>query len=216
MTQRELTANDYRLAFIALAIPFYVNDFGFIYFNGTYGVYLVDYSTRIMVVTACLAWPLASSILKQDKTQTWSFGAAIASIILLPLIGRLAHYGLEAPFVSYTEIHGLFRFHILQDPALYWLDLTVGLFAVALSEELVFRKLARQWLESTGRSTLQIIVISAALFSLMHWGSGPGRLIYTFVGGLFYMAVYLKIGKLWPLIVAHFIEDFLAFSPVEL
>ena len=97
---------------------------------------------------------------------------------------------------------------------LYWLDLTLGLFLVALSEELVFRKLALSWLLKTRRPISQIVVISACFFSLMHWGSGPGRVLVTFVIGSIYMMTYLKLRKLWPLVLAHWIEDFIGFGPI--
>ena len=54
------------------------------------------------------------------------------------------------------------------------------------------------------------------VFALMHWGSGPGRLIYTFVSGALYMVVYLHLDLLWPLVAAHWIQNFLAFGPWDL
>lgn len=44
---RTLLPFDKGMAFLVLAAPFYFNDFGFVIWNGTYSVYLVDYATRI-------------------------------------------------------------------------------------------------------------------------------------------------------------------------
>ena len=203
-------------AFLLLAAPFYLNDIPFILLNGTYGVYLVDYGTRILVLAGCFLWPVSRAIATERSFPQWGTASAILVAAVLPVIRRLAYHLLEVPFVSLTGIGGLFEFPFLSDPTLYWIDLTAGLFGVALSEELVFRKLAMRWLETAGRAPIQIIVISALLFSLMHWGSGPGRLLYTFVSGLIYMAAYLRLRRLWPLVVAHWVEDFMALGPLDL
>jgi len=203
------------LAFAVLAAAFYLNDFAFIAFNGTYGVYLTDYASRLLVLAVCFAWPVTRAIAGMKFSPRPAIALAIACAALLPVAGRLVFHLIEVPFIKLTGLKGLFVFHHLADPVAYWFDLTVGLFLVALSEELVFRKVARHWLERAGRTPLQIVVISSLLFSLMHWGSGPGRLIYTFVAGAIYMTAYLKIGRLWPLVIAHWIEDFAALGPFD-
>jgi membrane protease YdiL (CAAX protease family) len=63
---------------------------------------------------------------------------------------------------------------------------------------------------------VEIVVISAVFFSLMHWGSGPGRLIHTFVVGLIYMTAYLRIRRLWPMVIVHWLQNFAAFGPFDL
>lgn len=201
--------------YLLLAVPFYLNDIAFIVLNSTYTLYLVDYGTRFLVLTLCFLWPTSRAIATEKLSQQWGFALAVLCTAVLPISGRLAYRLLEIPFVNLTGIGGLFQFHFLSDPTLYWLDLTIGLFAVALSEELVFRKFALRWLEEAGRTPIQIVVLSALLFSLIHWGSGPGRLLYTFAGGLIYMAVYLRLRRLWPLVLAHWIEDFMAYGPLD-
>ena len=203
-------------AFPILAAPFYVNDFAFIVLNGTYGVYLLDYGTRALVLAACFLWPISRAIATERLASQWGLVLAVLCATILPVLGRLNFHLLEVPFVNLTGVGGLFEFPFISDPRLYWFDLTVGLFAVALSEELVFRKLVLRWLEEAGRTPIQILVISALLFSLMHWGSGPGRLLHTFVFGLIYMAAYLRLRRLWPLVLAQWIVNFMAFGPLDL
>ncbi|MDD9903825.1 MAG: CPBP family intramembrane metalloprotease [Rhodospirillaceae bacterium] len=209
-------ARQYGLAFCVLALPFFLNDLAFIAVDGGYGVYLVDYGTRALVLAICLFWPLSRSIAGAAKEPVSDLWLAVQCIVFVPILGRLSYHFLEKTFVAFTGVSGLFGFPAIPDQTLYWLDLSVGLFAVALTEELVFRKFAARWLQAAGRSTIQIVLISAVLFALMHWGSGPGRLIYTFVGGVIYMTVYLKLGRLWPLVLAHWAENFLSFGPWDL
>lgn len=203
-------------AFLILATPFFLNDVAFIILNGTYGVYLADYGTRAAVVALCFLWPTSRAIATQRLCAHWGTGLAVLCAVVLPVFGRLTYHLLEVPFVNLTGVGGLFAFPFISDPRFYWFDLTVGLLAVALSEELVFRKLAMRWLEQAGRTQTQILVISALLFSLIHWGSGLGRLLSTFVFGLIYMAAYLRLRRLWPLVLAHWFVDFAAFGPIDL
>lgn len=202
--------------FLIFAAPFYLNDVAFIALNGTYGVYLVDYGTRALVLAVCFLWPISRAIATERLIPQWGTAMAVLCAAVLPVTGRLTYHLLEVPFVNLTGVGGLFEFPFISDPRLYWFDLTFGLFAVALSEELVLRKFAMRWLEEAGRTPIQIIGISALLFSLIHWSSGPGQMLHNFVGGLIYMAVYLRLRRLWPLVLAHWIQGFVAFGPVDL
>lgn len=207
-----LEVRHYALAFFLLALPFFLNDFAFIALNGTDAIYLADYATRLLVVLICFLWPVSRAIAWESDQTSYRWYLALLVAIILPIVGRSLHMFLEVPFKDNTGLGGLFAFHRISDTGFYLFDLTIGLFAVALTEELVFRKFALKWLESIGLGGLQIILLSALFFSLMHWGSGPGRLIYTFAGGMVYMMAYMRLRRLWPLVLAHFLEDVLAFS----
>jgi len=200
------------VAFLVLAAPFYLNDFGFIAADGGYGVYLVDYATRALVLAVLFLWALPRDIVlaRPDTPAPW--WVALVSVGLIAAASRLCHYLIEEPVAAATGMGGLFRFPAIDDPTLMWLDLTVGLLAVALSEELVFRKLALCWLKDAGRTPLQIMVISALAFSLMHWGSGVPRLLANFATGVVFMAAYLRLRSLWPLVAAHWLSNFIAFG----
>ena len=200
---------------LLLVAPFYLNDFAFILLNGTYGVYLADYSTRILVLFLCFLIPLSRKIITAESTYIWRPDLALSFVILLPILGRLIHHLLEIPVIKITDNTGLFQFIIISDPFLYWLDLTFGLLLVAISEELVFRKFMLKFLEFLKLSYWKILFFSAMIFSLMHWSNGPGRILYCFVGGLIYMAAYYKIKRVWPLVLAHWIEDFIAFGGLD-
>jgi len=204
------------LVFLVLALPFYLNDFAFILLNGTEGVYLADYLTRCLVLAIIFFWAPARAIATENLRTGRPVALFVLAAALLPLFGRFIYNFVEAPFVAATGLEGLFEFGALQSPLFYWLDLTVGLLLVAITEELVFRKFALKWLEARNVRPLLIVLISALVFALMHWGSGPGRLLYTLISGAAYMAVYLRIRTLWPLIAAHWVEDFFAFGPFDL
>jgi hypothetical protein len=54
-------------------------------------------------------------------------------------------------------------------------------------------------------------LVSSALFGLAHWSFGPGLVTQTAVIGALFglMAQYGR--SLWPVILAHFIVDFVEF-----
>ena len=209
-----LTIQKRQLAFLILTIPFFINEIGYIAYNGTYGVYVVDYVTNAFVIFICFAWPVSRKIIQEKSPTHARFHYLLLTVFFLPIVGRILYNFIELPFVRITGCYGLFQFGQIDNWQLYWLDLTLGMFLVAISQELVFRKLALSWLLKTGKTTFQIVVISACFFSLMHWGSGVGRILYTFGLGVAYMLVYLKLRRLWPLVLAHWIENFIAFGPL--
>lgn len=207
-----LTERDRLFAFLVLASPFYLNDFGFILLNGTYGVYLLDYLTRALVLTACFSWGVSRSIAYEQSTQPFQLEYVVIAILGLPIIDLIIRIWLENFGVIQGVAPGLFQYDEIENTILRTLDISIGLFVVALSEELVFRKFALSWLRSYGRSATEIIVTSACFFALAHWGRGLVGVVLTFFFGLLYMVAYLKMGRLWPLVLAHWIQDFIVFS----
>lgn len=90
-----------------------------------------------------------------------------------------------------------------------------GLATVAFGEEGVFRGVVLRVLLSRGLRTA--LLASAALFGLMHVmnlaiGSDPitvtAQVIMTFGIGIGFGAVALASGTIWPLLVIHFLMDF--------
>ncbi|MEX3012072.1 CPBP family intramembrane glutamic endopeptidase [Hoeflea sp. TYP-13] len=141
------------------------------------------------------------------------FGWLIPATVLLAVLGATINDLVEALISGFTHLGKLYAFSHIDNDKLYLLDLTAGPFMVAFSEELVFRKMASSWLREAGYSTLQIVLISAWFFSIAHWGRGFGTMLSALLMGCLFMVVYLKIGRLWPPVAAHWIIDFQAFGP---
>ena len=54
------------------------------------------------------------------------------------------------------------------------------------------------------------VAVSAATFGICHAYQGlPGFIVIT-IYGLMFSALYLWTGRLWPCIIAHFFQDFMA------
>ena len=65
-------------------------------------------------------------------------------------------------------------------------------------------------------AVIVICVVAGLVFGLMHWGRGIGTIVSTTVVGMIYMAAYAKIGRLWPLIIAHYLHNLTIFGPFDL
>lgn len=109
------------------------------------------------------------------------------------------------------------------------LSLSLALTAImaGVAEEVCFREvgisyMARQWRDEN--KIIPMALISAVAFSLIHlttFGSFDHagdlllQVLMTVLLGIFFSAVYLRTGNIWPLIIAHSLHDLLAFSADE-
>ncbi len=80
----------------------------------------------------------------------------------------------------------------------------------SLFEEITFRSLpliVQRW---RPHATILIAITAAAstaLFALSHSDFGTGKVVSSFIGGMFYVALALYTRSLWPSIMAHGIYD---------
>lgn len=93
------------------------------------------------------------------------------------------------------------------------LDLFVGLALVAASEEILFRRCARTLIQRYITDNASMVVIaSATLFALAHWWTGIPNIAAAALFGAIAMLAYMRIGALWPMIVAHYFCDLISFG----
>lgn len=90
-------------------------------------------------------------------------------------------------------------------------DLTIGLALVAVSEELLFRKLARAMLAPVLGERLALILVSGVLFGALHWSSGAGSVIGAMLFGFVLMYLYLDFDDIALPIAAHYLVDLALF-----
>lgn len=175
-------------------------------------VYLADYAQRIVILTLGLAslrdgftppWPRAPE-------RVWTFAALGALAIMVAdmytqsLPWRGAFDDFLFPGASFPEPPG---------PAWAWLDLTFGLALVALSEELVFRKLWADWRDSRpGHAEWKLYAGSTLAFACLHLPQGLADTAVAALWGLLLMAVYRKGGSLPLVVLIHFLADLWYFA----
>lgn len=174
----------------------------------------------------------------------WDYGARVVMLAGVALAYRARLVGPTGPRASWRKTFGLFvlaliaermlsawlapvlmaqlghlRFSTHPTPSersLYFFDLLVGIWLVAVSEELVFRRLLFALLERVGlgRAGLfraAIVPVSAVVFGLMHLPMGADVAVHATLFGLIVGTLFAATRRLWPCIVAHYIEDAVGF-----
>lgn len=204
-----ISLRDRRLVFVALALPFVLNDLIFVRLEVTTAIYPIDYAVRISVLTACLLWPLSRQLAYETPLPSAPVSRGLLAFVALPVLCWLIFRFFISPLAVILDTTRLFRFPEIENPYLLAFDLSFGLLLVALSEELIFRKLCYNWLSKTGLSQARIVLWSAAFFSVTHWGGGFTPLANTFVMGALYMMAYIRLGRIWPLVLAHWAHNFI-------
>ena len=98
----------------------------------------------------------------------------------------------------------------------FFVEALVTAIAPALFEEVLFRGIFLNNLKKKGHGDLACVLISAAIFALVHLTNAVGmdmtsvllQVGYSFVVGLVLAAVYLKNGSLLLIMAVHFLIDF--------
>lgn len=209
--RKQISNHDRRFGFFLFCTFFYANDCVFILLSGTYGLYLADYYFRCFVLWLCFNWSVSSAMLEEKVLLSSPPKMPVLVLTIMALSGVAGGKLIEC-FQGSTDFLAFFRFSYLDNIVLRSFDLTAGLFLVAMSEEIIFRKFALIVLRFHFSRNIHAILVSAIIFSFAHWGGGVWQVALTFLYGLLAMHAYLKIGRLWPLVLAHWLCNFLVFS----
>jgi membrane protease YdiL (CAAX protease family) len=99
---------------------------------------------------------------------------------------------------------------LVRDPWRLALFLGPGLAIGAAGFEEITRVffLTRWWKIAPGAAWRWLgVLISALLFGLAHLYQGPGGMASAAISGLILAVVYLRFGRVWPLIISHYLHD---------
>lgn len=150
----------------------------------------------------CIVFPLGEPLL--------TFALAL---VLKPLHWALSLWvGLPEFSLEFDSVFG--HISALPDNFLLRIIVTVIIsFAAGLFEEIFFRGLLRQVIAALfGASAVKTYIIgSAMIFGLAHWEQGSTGLFDATAFGLCAAYLYLKLGDLRPLILAHALIDLYIF-----
>ena len=99
---------------------------------------------------------------------------------------------------------------LTQDPLKLALLLGPGLaFGAAGFEELTRVFFLSRWWKIASRTAWRWlgVLVSAVMFGLAHLYQGPAGVANTAITGLILAIVYLRFGRVWPLIISHYLHD---------
>jgi|APSaa5957512535_1039671.scaffolds.fasta_scaffold67317_2 uncharacterized protein len=198
------------ILFVALTLPFLLNDIGFIWATSPAQWLGVDYATKIVVIGLIAGHPFLRQSALGSLTwprSIWFAGTSTLAVTAISIVGLswIDDQGLDAATALQT-------FPGIDQTWLVIFDLTVGLALTAVAEELVFRRLYLDTFAPILPHT-SLYLVSAAIFAAIHWSSGLGTVAGAFVVGLMLLWLTRRTGSLLPAIAAHFAINLVLFWP---
>ena len=170
-----------------------------------------DYAGRFGGLAVLGAIPSARTVAfrwERLRISLWEVAAWIIVIVLTDhyfcgWIRRLINTTLPATVLGhYPEPHGL----------LYFIDAVFGLVLVAYSEEIVFRRCARNAFQTYLSDGSALIVVTSILFAAYHWWTGIGNIVEAALIGILLMLFYSRSCALWPVVLGHYLTDVVDFA----
>lgn len=201
--------SDRRLVFMLAAVPFVINDPFYAWLDAPSTFYWVNYGLRIFVLFALVWWPVSRQLVFERHLPAAPIGRSVLTVFALPALCWVSFWYVVVPLAMAVGAVNQTNIPDIENPYLVALNLTFGLLLISLSEELIFRKLSYVWLSKAGLSQARIVLWSAVFFSVTHWGGGFIALTNTMIMGALYMIFYIKVGRLWPLVLAHWLHNFI-------
>ena len=175
---------------------------------------LCDYSGRIGALLILAAIPAARAVAFRPQRLLTSWWETALWIVGLPvLFGTVCQWVSHS--INYLIPHTLLGLFPAPQGWLNVFDLTAGLTLVAYHEETIFRRCAREVFNPVCGDGAIMVVLTSLLFAAYHWTTGLGNIAATFIFALFAMLGLRRTGALWPLVMAHFLTDFVRFTGIS-
>jgi uncharacterized protein len=198
--------------FVAAFVPFYLNDVLYLVVTSWSAAVAIDYGTRILVLLILVVHaPVRALALKSEEpllTLESRWICAAIALVLMVIVFYVSSWLLP----QWTHNTGSGVYLPVDSHGLYVFDMIAGLALVALSEELLGRRVAFRVLSLYTSRRWMIIVISSVVFGLMHWSNGVANVLTSSIAGVVFMVLYLRTGSLWTCIAVHYVFNFLVFS----
>lgn len=193
------------MAYCLLVIPFLLRPLSDLLVHEYYRWLAIDYAVHAGALCAIgfLVW---------RKRIAWSdigFGAGRKDVVLAGtmVVTALSFIVCSAYLISGTGVLSacLGSIPAAPDHTVSKVDKWFGLLLAAVSEEVVFRGLARSFFSKIGMGPLKTVLISAVVFALAFWSQSVGTILcFATLGALFMVSIRVA-GSVVPSIVAHYV-----------
>ena len=206
----------YLVVLLAIAGPFYLNDFASIYVKDWRWWLAIDYVSVKLFPLVVIAWLIGSRRMELAEFGLTAQGALpfLAAFSIAALAGTLidqnAYHFLEK-LPGYAPLGGMPE---IRSSVWNRIDLSFGLLLVGVMEELVFRAYAYTVIRRYTTHPAAIVAISAIAFGLIHWSMGLHAVLITAAIGAVFMVVYIQNRSAPALMLAHFAVNYIDYAGV--
>jgi membrane protease YdiL (CAAX protease family) len=197
-----------------LTAPFLLNDFA--------NIYVRDYQLWLVIDYVFVkAFPLGSIyyLVRSQKlsyadlgVKTIRAGPLAAWTAVMTFLGIVVDQFGSRLLASILPDTRIGEIPSIANPVVNQTDLCLGLALVAVVEEVVFRGLYFTILGRHVADTGRVFAVSSLVFGLIHWSLGIGAIIHTAIVGAIFMVSVWKTGSVFPIIIAHFLVNYVSFS----
>jgi len=193
-------------------LPYFLNDFANIYITDYPTWAILDYVVRLAIIVFLFIMLNRKDLTNADlglklpattDFVLWTVGTVAVSMAFL--------YLTEFVLAPYYPKGSIGSVPIDVNSPIFLFDSTVGLVLVGFSEELVCRGLTLSTLKDK-LSIPALYIVSALLFSLMHWSLSTHTLFDAFIYGLIFVPATLATGSIWPATITHFLVNFVLYN----
>lgn len=204
------------LVLILLVSPFYLNDFASIFIKDWHLWLLIDYVGVKLFPFVVTLWLIRSKKMRPTEfgLTTQSMPSFFVVFLVVALVGTVIDqngYQLITKFPGYSPLGGM---PAITSPVWNWVDLTLGLLAVGIFEELIFRGFMHTFISRYTENSFAIVAISSVAFGLIHWSQGLHAILIASIIGAVFMIVYLRTRSLPAIMFAHFAINFIDFAGI--
>lgn len=165
-----------------------------------------DYGGRLVALGVLAAVPAARRAAfarERVRLPWWEAALWIAAIVALVRIAG----GAAGDYLNGLVPGAVIGHYPAPRGGLFVLDVSFGLALVAYSEEVIFRRCARQVFAAILGDGWAMVVLTAVLFAAYHWWTGAGNMLAALLFGALAMLFYRRAGALAPVVLAHYLCD---------
>jgi membrane protease YdiL (CAAX protease family) len=201
-----------RIAWLAVILavgPFIIKRIILLGYPDDYVVWLtLDYVGRCISLLGVMVGFKSGLIEPLNARAGWFFSCCVlAGLVSAEWAEQSLIYPILRSNLDYLRMYSI---PLIANANVRWADLIFGCLFVAVSEELVFRRLMFSVLGS--KSFVSVIVLSALIFALVHFTSGVANTISVFIDGVLLGSAFWITRRLSICIIAHYIIDLRVFS----
>lgn len=218
------------LPFVVVAWPYYFNDFYMLALSGTSNLALlwgldIAFYCLIPVATLYVLYRRGRlTHVREALRQPPKLWFVLCMALAIAILTHIVFTRNITPWLNSNICCRLCAPYVFPRGSLGLVTAVYASVSAGVLEEVIFRSHLMTLLERVFTPRIRpellrkiaVALVSSALFALIHWCEGPGKLAATFLLGLLPAIIYMRSGNLWFVVLWHTIHDALAVGIVKM